>query len=111
MKEFKLVDPSEALEREHPKHRASEADDPMEMVGERADGNPLAMLEGIVEEYARMGWGPDRIHQLFNSPFFQGTFGLKNLLGEKEIERCIEATVKRCGVFNFRSGTLDLYGE
>ena len=99
----KRFDPPSELE--HPKHRPQKANDPMEMMAEAANGDPLVMLDGIVEEYARMGWGAGRIRELFDSPFFQATHGLKRLLGEQEIERRIEATLKRCGVSRFRAGS------
>lgn len=89
---------------EHPKDRPIEADDPMEMMGATANGDPLIMLDGIVEEYARMGWGRERILELFDSPFFQATHGLQKLLGAEEVGRRIDATLKRCGVFRIRSG-------
>ncbi len=96
---------------EHPKHRPLEADDPMEMRAEPVNGDPLAMLDGIIEEYARMGWGSDQIRQLFSNPFFQATHGLKKLLGEPAIEQRIAATLQRCGVFRFRSERPDDNGD
>lgn len=92
---------------EHPKDRPLKPDDPMEMMAAPAPGDPLVMLDGIVEEYARMGWGKEQIAELFDTPFFQATHGLKELLGKAEIERRIEATLKRCGVFRVRGGTHD----
>ncbi len=89
---------------EHPKDRPLKPDDPMEMMAATANGDPLVMLDSIVEEYARMGWGRDQIAELFDTPFFQATHGLKKLLGKEEIERRIEATLKRCGVFRVRAG-------
>ena len=92
---------------EHPKDRPLEPDDPMEMMAADATGDPLVMLDGIVEEYARMGWGREQIAELFDSPFFQATHGLRKLLGKEEIERRIEATLKRCGVFRVRGDNQD----
>ncbi len=91
----------------HPGEKPLKADDPMEMMAATATGDPLVMLDGIVEEYARMGWGRDEIAELFDSPFFQATHGLKKLLGKEEIERRIEATLKRCGVFRVRTDNQD----
>ena len=81
-----------------------EPDDPMETMAASANGDPMVMLDGIVEEYARMGWGREQIAELFDTPVFQATHGLKKLLGKEEIERRIEATLKRCGVFRVRTG-------
>jgi hypothetical protein len=96
---------------EHPKDRPLEPDDPMEMMATAVTGDPLIMLDSIVEEYARMGWGRDQITELFDSPFFQATHGLKKLLGKDEIERRIEATLKRCGVLRVRSSHQDPGGK
>ena len=90
---------------EHPKDQPLQPDDPMEMMGATANGDPVIMLDGIVEEYARMGWGREQIAKLFDTPFFQATHGLKKLLGKEEIERRIEATLKRCGVFRVSAGS------
>ena len=95
---------------EHPKNQPLKADDPMEMMAAPANGDPLVMLDGIVEEYARMGWGREQIRELFDTPFFQATHGLKKLLGKEEIERRIEATLVRCGVFRIRTGNQDPSG-
>ena len=89
---------------EHPKDRPLKPDDPLEMMAATANGDPLVMPDGIVEEYARMGWGRVQIAELFDNPFFQATHGLKKLLGKVEIDRRIEATLKRCGVFRIRAG-------
>ncbi len=80
-----------------------ESDDPMEMRAAAVDGNPYAMLDGIVEEYARMGWGRKRILELFDSSFFQATHGLVELLGRERVEQRIDAVLARCGVHRFRT--------
>lgn len=97
------------LEEEHPGNRAIEPEDPMMVVAEAADGDPLVMLDGIIEEYARMGWDADQIKRLFEHPFFQATHALKQLLGEQEIHRRIEIVLKRCGVFHVTTSSLEMY--
>ena len=91
-------------EHEHPKNRPLTVDDPMEMMAAPADGDPWVMLDGIIEEYARMGWGPAQIKELFDNPFYHATHGLRRLLGDQVIEQRIEATLGRCGVFRVRTG-------
>lgn len=92
---------------QHPGDKPLKADDPMEMMAATTHGDPLLMLDGIVEEYARMGWGREQIAELFDTPFFQATYGLKKLLGKEEIERRIDTTLQRCGVFRIRTGNRD----
>jgi hypothetical protein len=87
----------------HPKDRAIEPEDPMQLVAEPVPGDPAMMLDGIVEEYARLGWDFDHILRIFDTPFFQATWGLRRLYGERELHARIAATLSRCGVMRFRT--------
>ncbi|HEX5009730.1 MAG TPA: hypothetical protein VFY71_04960 [Planctomycetota bacterium] len=85
----------------HPRDRAIEAEDPMLLTAERAPGDPLAMLDGLIEEYAGLGWDGPHIQRLFDSPFFQGTWGLRQRLGPELIGSRIDAVLARRGVARF----------
>lgn len=63
-----------------------EADDPMELVGvaypvasgEEADSE---LARCFIEEYALVGWSPERIRQLFCSPLYGGPYGIASRHG------------------------------
>ena len=78
-----------------------QADDPMQLKAGLLEGNPQAMLEGLIEEYAHMGWNADQIARLFEQPFFGATHGLTRRFGREAIRVCIDQTLQRCGVFRF----------
>ncbi len=81
--------------------KTPQADDPMQLKAGLLEGNPQAMLEGLIEEYARMGWNADQIARLFEQPFFAATHGLTRRFGREAIRACIDQTLQRCGVFRF----------
>jgi hypothetical protein len=90
-------------EHEHPKDRALEQDDPMLLVASQIDGDPLVMIDCLIEEYARMGCDADEILGLFLNPTFQATAGLMRFFGRDAVEERIRQTLSRCGVMRFRS--------
>lgn len=81
--------------------KPAEPDDPMRLRAELVEGNPQVMLEGLIEEYARMGWDAGQIARIFEDPFFGVTHALASRLGGEAIRDCIEETLQRCGVFHF----------
>ncbi len=85
------------------RRKQADPDDPMELVGVECDGDPDFMLECIVEEYARMGWEPERILRLFASPHYPMLHNFWRARGSEAIRRKVEATSRRCGVFRFRT--------
>jgi hypothetical protein len=87
----------------HPKDRAIEDEDPMLLTAEPVDGDPELMFTSLVEEFARQGFDTDHIMQLFESPFFQATWGLRQLYGEDGVRTRIARIIKRCGVMRFRT--------
>jgi hypothetical protein len=93
------------LEREHPGNRPAEPADPMETTAARVDGDPLIMLDCLIEEYAHQGASKREILDLFDQPFYQATHGLKRLLGEDAIRRRVESVLVRCGVFRVQTVT------
>ena len=88
-------------EHEHPKDRAPERDDPMLLVASQIDGDPLVMIDCLIEEYARMGCDADEILGLFSNPKFQATAGLMQFFGRDAVEGRIRETLSRCGVMRF----------
>ena len=90
-------------EPEHPGDRGWEPEDPMQLSGTAIPGDPAIMLHCVVEEYARMGWGVDQIVRLFDTPFYQGTYGLGRSLSNDVVRRMIEDIVSQSGVMRFRT--------
>ena len=103
MHKDKMTKVGEVPNGDHPKNQPWEPEDPMMLRAEPVQGDPEVMLDCLVEEYARMGWGADRIAELFDDPFFQATHGLKELFGERGIRERIKQTLARCGVFRFKA--------
>ena len=85
----------------HPRDRAIEAEDPMLLTAEKAPGDPLAMLDGLIEEYAGLGWDKPHILRIFDMPFFQGTWNLRQRLGPELVGQHIDAVLARRGVARF----------
>jgi hypothetical protein len=88
--------------RTHPKDRAAQTDDPMEISGIEVEGDPEVMLNCIVEEFARMGCDAETILRLFDDPFFLGPHGLTKAFGREYIRDRVHGILKRCGVMSVR---------
>lgn len=82
----------------HPKDRAVEPEDPMSLHGFEVPGDADLMLRMLVEEFARMGWGLDRLMAMFRDPFYVAAHGLLLRFGEPELQRRVAGTLARCGV-------------
>jgi hypothetical protein len=87
-----------SLAKPHPKDRAVELDDPMDLQAFEVSGDPQVMLRMLVEEYARMGWALDEVMALFRDPFYVAAHGLWLLFGEEELRRRISQVLARCGI-------------
>jgi len=83
----------------HPATRSVEPEDPMNLHGVEVDGDPEIMLRMLVEEYARMGFGPEELLNLCRQPFYVGFHGLLQFFGEAELARRINAILSKCGVY------------
>ena len=76
-----------------------EQDDPFEMVGVAL---PQSMGEEaltemaccFVEEFARMGYGPEKILRLFRDPFYQGPHTVYRKKGEDFVRSLVEQVSK-----------------
>lgn len=84
-----------------PEGKHADPEDPMSLEAACIPGDPLAMLTGVIEEYARMGWDAETIKKIFCDPFFLATHGLSQKFGMEMIHQRIEDTLSRCGVFRF----------
>ena len=80
-----------------------ESDDPMELRATECDGAPDFMIECVVEEYLRMGWPPEQVLRLFESPLYPPLYHLWRSQGAAAIRGRIERVAARCGVFRFRT--------
>ncbi len=92
---------------EHPKDRPLEAGDPMQLTGVEIEGDPLVMLDCIVEEYAGMGWDQSMIIEAFSQPFYQGLYGLTRHFGAEAVQQRIGAILSRCGVMRVKTVELE----
>jgi len=91
---------------EHPKDRPAEPADPFQMMAAGVEGDPLFMLECIVEEYSRMGMGEEDILRLFDDPEFLATHGLSKLFGAEETHERVRGVLARCGVLRVSATVL-----
>ncbi len=82
----------------HPATREIAADDPLALHGLEVSGDPNLMLQFLVEEYARIGYGLAGIMRLFRDPDFQAPHGLWRLFGDEELERRVAGILASCGV-------------
>jgi hypothetical protein len=87
----------------HPATREILPDDPLEMQSFEVPGDPNLMLRLLVEEYARMGFGPAAIVQLARDPNYLAFHGLLRLLGEEELTSRVSQIVARCGVMRVKT--------
>ncbi len=87
----------------HPATREVLPDDPMQMHGNEVPGDPQLMLQLLVEEYARMGWGVDAVMELAKDPNYQSFHGLYLLFGEEGLCQRVSEIISRCGVFRVKT--------
>jgi len=87
----------------HPASREVLPDDPMELRGFQVPGDPQLMLQLLVEEYARGGWGIDSIMQLALDPNYQAFHKLLKQLGEEELRKRVGEIISQCGIINVKT--------
>ena len=75
--------------------------DPMEIKADSVAGDERLMMECLIEEFAHLGWGAEKIARMFDEPFFLASHGLEKRFGRLAVLECIEHTLARCGVFHF----------
>ena len=91
----------------HPLDRQSEADDPLELVAETVIGDPIVMLECLVQEYIWMGWSLPQVMTLFNQPGYPVLAGLQDFLGTAETERRVSQIFARNVQWTFRETVVE----
>lgn len=77
-----------------------EEDDPYELVAVQVPGppgydGPAEMARVFIEEFALMGWPPERILRLFRSRAFAGTHAVYEERGEAFVQALIAAVFGR----------------
>jgi hypothetical protein len=90
----------------HPASREVLPDDPMSLWATPAPGDPDLVIHAVVQEYAWLGWDPDRIAALFRDPFYPMLHGLQQAFGEAGLRERIDAVYHRYRVVRLRV-TLD----
>jgi hypothetical protein len=77
-----------------------EPDDPHVLVGVSLPGDASAtreMAEAFSDEFAQMGFDRDRILRLFRTPFYAGAHAALQLLGEAEVGRIVDESLRVFG--------------
>lgn len=87
----------------HPATREILPEDPMEMFAMEIPGDPNFMLQLLVEEYARMGWGLEDLMRLAQDPNYSSFHGLFQRFGEEKLRERMSTILSRCGVIRATS--------
>ena len=75
----------------------AEPDDPNVLIGVSLPAGPTAvreMAEAFADEFAQMGMSREQVLRLFSSPFYAGAHAARELLGEAEIERLVDESLR-----------------
>jgi hypothetical protein len=73
-------------------------EDPMELVGvSMPSSGTEEMVDALVEEYVRMGFGREALLQLFKDPFYRMTHSLYRQHGEEYVDTIIDRVLGRWG--------------
>ncbi len=77
-----------------------EPDDPHLLVGVSLPGDEAATREmamAFADEFAQMGFDRERLRRLFANPFYAGAHAALQLLGQAEITRIVEDSLRVYG--------------
>ena len=77
-----------------------EPDDPNVLVGVALPAGPEAtreMAEAFADEFAQMGMSREQLLRLFANPFYAGAHAARQLLGEAEIQRLVDESLRVYG--------------
>jgi hypothetical protein len=77
-------------------------EDPLQLEAALVEGEPLLMLDSLIEEYALQGLDSSEILQLFENPFFLATHSLMQQMGKPFIQRRIEGILERIKGVHFK---------
>lgn len=93
----------QATPKTHPTAREATPEDPLSLHAFEVPGDPDLMLQLLVEEYARMGWGAEDLLRLARDPNYQAFHGLLRRFGEADLRARLQNILARCGVFRMRT--------
>jgi hypothetical protein len=78
----------------------AEPDDPNVLVGVMMEAGPeatRAMAEAFADEFAQLGMSRAQVLRLFRTPFYAGAYAASRLLGDAEIERLVDESLRVYG--------------
>lgn len=90
------------VEKVHPLSREVEPEDPLELMAEPIYGDPAEMLDGLLQEFAWMGYTKDELLGLFHHPGYPLLCELRTHFGDAEVLRQVENLLERWGTLRFR---------
>jgi len=82
--------------------KLAESDDPMMLSRAYVPDGLDAMSEATVQEFAQIGMSPEKIFQLFESPFFTGTHRYYRLRGETATRAMIARVLEHAPAIRYR---------
>jgi len=81
-------------------HHDPEPDDPHVLVGVSLPGDEATtreMAAAFADEFAQLGFDRERLLRLFSSPFYAGAHAARRLLGDAEVARIVEESLRVYG--------------
>lgn len=91
----------------HPLARDAATEDPFELSGRDAAGDPQVMLECLLQEFLWMGCGADELWRLFDDPNYPLLTGLREHYGDATIKGRIDDLVARSGTPTFHVSVVE----
>jgi len=89
------------VEKVHPLTRAVEPEDPLELMAEPISGDPAAMLDGLLQEFAWLGYSEEELLGLFHNPGYPLLCELRVHFGDDEVRRQVTELVAQWGTLRF----------
>lgn len=85
---------------DHGAAKQAEPTDPMDLVGTVVPGGDVLYLARcFIEEFAAMGYGGEKILDLFRDPQYVAVHPVFRSLGEDGVRELVEQVLRECGVF------------
>lgn len=91
----------------HPLSRCAEPEDPFELMAEPVLGDPADMLEGLLQEFAWLGYSVEELWALFSNPGYPLLCELRQHFGDDEVRRRVTALATSWGRLRFRETMLE----
>lgn len=85
---------------QHGRDKDAESDDPFELNGINAPGDKEFMARTLAEEYARLGYGKDRLMAIFKNEFYQSAHNIYQELGEETVESIVDEVLEPRGGYS-----------